>query len=196
MTNNNFLQKFKADDLILIAMLTAITIAVKAVVGILIRLLTGSVGIPGGALAGGFYMLWMALGIALIRKRGVAFLISLVQAIVLIITNTPGSHGIWTFFTYLAPSIAIEAVFLINYRKECNVLHFIFSVMIANIIGTFGSNLLFFRMSFIPLMFTLTAAAFSGAIGGVLGFITYKKVLETGLFKKKNSTDSEETDEV
>ena len=142
MASRKFLQKFTAYDLILIAMLSAITIAVKVIAGVLVRLLTGSLGIPGGALAGGFYMLWMALGIAIIDKRGAAFLVSLVQSVVLLITNTPGTHGVWTFLTYLTPAIVVEVVFFIRV-KGVNVLHFIFSVMLANMLGTYGSNLLF-----------------------------------------------------
>ncbi|NCA68102.1 MAG: hypothetical protein EOM87_08575 [Clostridia bacterium] len=185
MEKNNFLQKYTVFDLVLIAMLTAITVAFKAIAGELVRLITGPLGIPGGALAGGLYMLWLPLVIALINKRGAALLISLVQSIVLLITGLPGGHGIWTFLTYLAPALAVELIMLIKGSKEYNILHFIYSVIIANIIGTFGSNLVFFRISLLPLMFTLAAAALSGALGGIIGYFTFVKVKD--LFITKNS---------
>lgn len=166
-------------------MITAIAIAFKAIAGVLVRMITGPLGIPGGSLAGGFYMLWLPLGIALIDKRGVALLISLVQSLVLLIASVPGSHGIWTFLTYLTPALAVELVMLIQRKKGYNVLHFVFATIIANMIGTFGTNLLFFRMSLLPLMFTLVTAALSGAIGGFVGYITFIKINKTGLLNNK-----------
>lgn len=163
-------------------MLSAITIAFKVIAGVLVRLITGPMGIPGGALAGGFYMLWMPLGVALINKRGTALLIALVQAIVLLITGLPGSHGFMSFVTYSVPALAVELIMLIK-RNEYNILHFILSVIVANIIGTFGSNLLFFRISWLPLVFTLVAAAMSGAFGGVVGYFTYTNIKKTSIMK-------------
>lgn len=184
MDKNKFLQAFSIYDLIFIAMLSAITIAIKTIIGILVRMITGPLGIPGGALAGGFYMLWLALGLALVDKKGTAFIIALVQSIVLLITGLPGSHGIWTFLTYLTPGIIVEIVFLFK-KNNCNILHFIISTALANILGTFGSNLLFFRMDILPLSFTLVAAAFSGCIGGIIGYLVYKKIDKSGFMKRK-----------
>jgi ABC-type thiamin/hydroxymethylpyrimidine transport system permease subunit len=200
MNKRKFMQSYSVYDLILIAMLSAITIAIKTVVGILVRLITGPLGIPGGALAGGFYMLWLALGLALIDKKGVAFFIALVQAIVLLITGLPGSHGVWTFFTYLIPGIAVEFVFLFK-KNGYNILNFIIAIALANMLGTFGSNLLFFRMSALPLAFTLVAAAFSGCLGGIIGYMLYKKIDKSGLLKKKkvkqkNSEDVAEKEDI
>lgn len=183
MAKKGFLNSYKVYDLIIIAMLSGLGIAFKTVAGILVRIITGPLGIPGGALAGGLYMLWLTLGLAITGKKGSAFLISLIQAIVVLISGAPGSHGVWTLLTYLAPSVAIEAAFLIKMREH-NILHFIIATMLANIIGTFGSNLLFFRMSVLPLIFTLVAAAFSGSLGGVIAYFTFQKIQKTGLLKK------------
>lgn len=184
-----FLKAYTVFDLILIAMLTAVTIAFKAVAGTLVKMITGPMGIPGGALAGGLYMLWLPLGVALTDKRGAALLISFIQSVVLLISGMPGGHGAWTFLIYLLPALAVEAVMLIGSNKGYNVLHFIAAAVIANIIGTFGSNLLVFRISFLPLMFTLCAAAFSGAVGGVLGYFTFVKISKSGLLNKKFKKD-------
>lgn len=182
MPQKRFLNSYKVYDLIIIAMLSALGIAFKTVAGILVRMITGPLGVPGGALAGGLYMLWMPLGLSITGKKGTALLISLIQAVVLLISGAPGSHGIWTFLTYLAPAVLVEAVFLIK-GKQHNILHFVVATMLANIAGTFGSNLLFFRMSALPLIFTLVAAAFSGSLGGVIAYYTFQKIHMTGLLK-------------
>lgn len=179
----NFLQAYTIFDLVLIAMFTALTIAFKAIAGMLVRLITGPLGVPGGTLAGGLYMLWMPLGLCIINKKGVALLISLVQVVVLLITGAPGSHGIWSFFTYMAPALAVEIVFLFRFKGSVNILHFVLATMIANILGALGSNLLFFRLTWLPLLFTLAAAALSGAMGGVIGYVTYTKLKKTNLIK-------------
>ncbi|HHT83723.1 MAG: ECF transporter S component [Christensenellales bacterium] len=180
-------------DLILIAMLTALTIAFKALAGIFVRLITGPLGIPGGSLAGGLYMMWLPLGISIINKRGVAFIIALIQTLTLLITSLPGSHGIWTFLTYLTPAVLIEIVFFYKPKNGYNIMHFIVGVAIANIAGALGSNLLFFRLPAIPLLFTLAAAAFSGALGGALGHACFVNLQKTGLLKKfVQSSHSEE----
>lgn len=186
---NKYLKSFTVYDLVLIAMFSALTIAFKTIVGVLVRLITGPLFIPGGALAGGLYMMWMPIGLCLTNKKGVAFTISLIQVIVLLITSTPGSHGVWSFLTYLLPAIVIEIVFIFQRNNNINVLHFVVATMIANIIGTFGTNLLFFRLPWLPLVFTLTAAALSGAVGGIIGYLTFKKLLKTGMIQKMQNKE-------
>ncbi len=168
-------------DLVLLAMLTALSIAFKTVVGILVRMITGPIGIPGGALAGGLYMFWLPLAIALTGKRGSALVISGVQTIVLLTSGLPGSHGVWTILTYLVPALLVELVYIYKPKGGYNILHFITSTILANIAGTYGSNLLFFRLSLYPLLFTLLAAALSGAMGGIIAYFTLKLVKKTNL---------------
>jgi len=185
------LKIFGVFDLVLLAMLTALSIAFKAVVGILIRFITGPLGIPGGALAGGLYMLWLPLAIALTGKRGSAALIAAVQVVVMVTTGAPGSHGVWTPLTYMPPAILAELVFLYRPKNYYNAVQYVIATILANIAGTIGSNLLFFRMSFIPLMFTLLAAASSGALGGIVAYFAYSTVKKSGVLDKlRKSSDT------
>ena len=180
-----FLKSFSVYDLLLIAMFCALTIAFKAVITSLIRVITVPIRIPGGALAGGLYMFWMPLAVGIIGKKGSAFLMTLIQCIVLFITGMPGSHGILTFVTYLPPALAVELILLFKGKKDFNALHFIISCAVANVIGTMGSNIVFFELyDPIFLTFLLFAAAFSGSVGGILGFMVYKGATKSGLIKK------------
>ncbi|MDD3946658.1 MAG: ECF transporter S component [Clostridia bacterium] len=179
-----FLKSFALYDLILIAMLTALSIAIKTIAGTLVRMITGPLGIPGGALAGGFYMMWLPLAVALTNRRGTALLVAALQTLIMITTGAPGSHGIWTILTYMLPALPVELIFFFR-KKGYPILHFLAASALANITGTYLSNLLFFRMSFYPLMFTLLAAAFSGALGGVIGYFAYTKAQKAGIIKSK-----------
>ena len=69
------LDRFSLFDLIIIAMMEALGIAIKPVVVPLAHIITGPLFIPSGAVAGGFYMMWLVLGFGLTGKRGTAFLI-------------------------------------------------------------------------------------------------------------------------
>lgn len=179
-------KKFLLNELILIALLAAAATAVKVIVGVMVRTLTSSIGIPGGAIAGGFYMLWLAMGVGLIKKFGTAALVSMIQALTVFIGGLPGSHGILTFLTYVAPAIALDLVFLISKNKNYNILHYIVGTMIANIIGTYGTNLVFFRMPILPLLFVLSSAMLSGALGGVIAYLVIKKINTKPNYKLKN----------
>lgn len=193
------LKAFPVFDLVLLAMLSGLSIAFKVVVGTLVRMITGPIGIPGGALAGGLYMLWLPLAILLTGRRGSALIVSGVQTIVLLTAGLPGSHGFWTLLTYLLPALFVELVYLFRPKKGYNVLHFIFANILANITGTYvvatvlanlggtdGSVLPMMSLSLYPLLFMLLAAAFSGAVGGVLGHLVFLMVGKTGLIKSKN----------
>lgn len=170
------LNGFSVFDLIMIAVLASLGIAVKPIISSLTRIITGSLFIPGGALAGGFYMLWIVLGIGLIKKTGTGSLIGVVQAILVIATGTMGTHGIMSLVSYTLPGIAADIVFLFSKDKDYNVLHYVFGCIGANLIGTFISNILFFRLPGVTLVLILSAAALSGAIGGLVAYSIVKAI--------------------
>lgn len=184
------LKSYSVLDLVLIAMIAALATGFKTVATTLVKLITGPLGIPGGALAGGFYMMWLAIGYSVVGKFGVSFMISLVQALVLFTTSAPGSHGVWTFITYLIPGLCVDLVFLSARKSNANILHFMLSVIFANVLGTLGSYLLWFRLSMsgLWLAFSLTAAALSGAIGGLVAYSANKGIKRIGLIFKEDGT--------
>lgn len=175
MKSKTFL-KFNLNDLIIIAVIAALATAVKVVSGEIIRSFTSSIGIPGGAVAGGFYMMWLALGVGIVGKRGTATLVSLIQALLVFSGGLPGSHGILTLITYIIPGIAVDVIFAFNRKGVYTLLHFLFATMLANVMGTIGTNLIFFRLPFIPLLFTLISAMLSGSFGGVIGYYIWQNL--------------------
>ncbi len=188
--NMNWLRSFGVYDLVLLAMLTGLSIAFKTIVGTLIRLVTGPFGIPSGAIAGGLYMLWIPLAIVVTNRRGAGFLLALVQTVIMIATGAPGSHGVWTVFSYLTPALAVEIVYFVAVKRGHNILHFMIACLLANVVGTLASNFLFFRLAIEPLVFVLIAGALSGAIGGVIGYMVYLTLEKTGLLQIANARPS------
>src|SRR5690554_7397100 len=103
-----FLARYSVFELVIIALMACLGIAIKPVVVPLAHIITGPLYIPGGVVAGGFYMLWLVLGAGLVGKRGTATLIALVQAIMVVSIGVFGTHGIVSFLTYLLPGVAID----------------------------------------------------------------------------------------
>jgi hypothetical protein len=56
-------------DLVVIAMMASLGVAIKPVVVPLAHIITGPLYIPGGVIAGGFYMMWIVLGAGLVGNR-------------------------------------------------------------------------------------------------------------------------------
>jgi len=157
-------------DLILIAAMAALGIAVKVVVTPLIHVVSAPLLIPGGALAGGLYMMWLLVAVGLTGKRGSATLVGLVQAILVILVGGGSSHGLLSLISYTLPGLAVDAgLLLLRHRICCLPCAFICGIL-ANISGTVAVNMIFFRLPLTPLIFSLVVAAFSGGMGGVLSW--------------------------
>jgi ABC-type thiamin/hydroxymethylpyrimidine transport system permease subunit len=170
----NFFTKFTLFDLVIIAIVAALGIAMKPVIVPLIHIITGPLFIPGGAIAGGFYMMWIVVGAGLVGKRGAATLIALVQAIIVIAIGVIGTHGIMSLITYIAPGIAVEILLLAARQRGDNIFACFFAGMAANIAGTVLTNFVFFKLPLIPLILTLAGAALSGGLGGLLAYLIIK----------------------
>lgn len=165
-----FIARFSLFDLIIIAMMAALGIAIKPVIVPLAHILTGPLFIPGGVVAGGFYMMWLVLGAGLTGKRGTATLIGLIQALVELSIGFSGSHGVMGLLTYTLPGIMADlGLFVSGHRVCCSPCAFLTGMM-ANLGGTFMVNFIYFRLPAIPLLLSLSAAALSGGLGGIIAF--------------------------
>lgn len=168
MRRKKFLSSFSIYNLIIIALFAALGVATKPIVTSLVHVITGPLFIPGGAIAGGFYMFWLVLGAGIVKKNGTATLIGLVQGILVIATGIMGNHGIMSLISYTLPGLAVDVVFLFSKDKDYNLLHYVIGCMAANVTGTLISNALFFRLPFVTVVLIASSAALSGAIGGII----------------------------
>lgn len=162
------LSSFSVFELTIIAVVSALGVATKPIVVPLVHVITGPLFIPGGSIAGGFYMLWIVIGIGLVKKIGTGTLIGIVQSVLVIATGIMGNHGIMSIVSYTIPGFAADLIFLFSKNKNYNILHYVFGCMAANVAGTLISNIMFFRLPKITVAFILSSAALSGAIGGII----------------------------
>ncbi|WKY43653.1 ECF transporter S component [Eubacteriaceae bacterium ES2] len=185
-------EKMTLLDLVIISMMAALGIAVKAVLVPLVHIITGPLFIPGGSISGGIYMLFIVLAAILVRKTGAAFLVCLVQTILVIITGTMGSHGIMSIVTYLMPGIGIELLYLLLGKFKYSKGACFGAGVIANVLGSFGVNFVFFRLPLIPLLLTLSLASLSGGLGGLLAFAIAAQLKKFGYFKEAEMQTEED----
>ncbi len=178
------LDKFTVFDLIIIAMISTLGIASKPVIVPLSHIITGPLLIPGGVVAGGFYMLWLVLGAGIVGKPGTATLMGVVQALMVFGTGVFGSHGAMTLLSYSFPGLAVDLLlYLMRHRVCCPLCAFLAGVA-ANVTGSALVNVIYFRLPMIPLVLSLAVAALSGGLGGLVAY----KILQ--LVKKNNSFKS------
>ena len=166
----NCLSRFSIYDLLIIAVMAALGIVLKPFIATLARLVVGPLMIPGGAVAGGLYMLWLVLALALTGKYGASTLVGLVQALVIMFSGSIGSHGVMTLVSYTLPGVALDlGLFLLQHTVCCPGCAFL-AGLIANVTGTFIVNFIFFRLPGLFLCLILALAALSGGLGGLLAW--------------------------
>ena len=165
-----FFDKFSSFELIIIVVMAALGVAIKPIIVPIAHIICGPLMIPSGAMAGGLYMMWMVIGYGMVRKRGTAFLIALVQTLLVIFTGIVGSHGIMTFVTYLGPGLAVELVMFLVPRLGCNRGVCLGAGAAANIVGTLAVNYIFFRTPGVYLVLVMAIAALSGLVGGLISW--------------------------
>ncbi|WHH57771.1 ECF transporter S component [Petroclostridium sp. X23] len=178
-----FLNRFSVYDLLIIAMLSAAGIVCKPIITPLSHILLGAFPIPPGAVTGGLYMVWLVLGFGITGKRGTMTLIGLVQGIVVMATGMVGSQGVMSLLSYTMPGIAADLGLLIAGHRVCCLPCAFAAGMLCNITGTAMVNFVNYRLPVFPLVLSLSIAALSGGLGGVIGFEILQQIFK---FKKQD----------
>jgi ABC-type thiamin/hydroxymethylpyrimidine transport system permease subunit len=182
-----FIKKYSILEIIIIALMAALGLATKPIIVPITHMITGPLFIPGGAVAGGFYMMWIVLSASLVNKRGAATLTALTQALIVMVSGSFGSHGIISVVTYSIPGIMVDLFLLIFKRNFNSKIDFFIAGIVANISGTYLSNLVFFRLPLIPLAISLLSGSISGGLGGLVAYLIKKQLDKFGIEEYLNT---------
>lgn len=181
MSMNRLLKRFSIRDLVLSAAMAALGLAIKPIVVPLAHVISGPLMVPGGALAGGLYMMWLVVAFGLTQKRGTATLTGLVQAVIVVISGINGSHGVMSLLSYTLPGVAVDlGMFIIRHKIDGPVTAFIAGIL-ANVTGTLCVNMIFFSLPIIPLLLSICIAAVSGGAGGIIAWVLLKSLRKYGI---------------
>ncbi|MFA5365272.1 MAG: ECF transporter S component [Candidatus Bathyarchaeia archaeon] len=167
-------------DLVTIALLAGLGLATKGIVRPVIGVITGTLYIPTGAVAGGLYMMWPVMAHGLVKKTGAATLTALVQAIISLLVPF-GNFGVFSFIIYLCPGLAIDTFFLVSRHKSCCAVCCFGASAIANVVGTGLVGVIVLVLPLAPLVFSLVLAAISGGLGGIVAHILLIECRKLGL---------------
>lgn len=173
-----WLKSFTLFELVLIAAVAAMGIAVKPIVTPLVHLITGPLFIPGGSVGGGIYMMFIVMAVLLIPKGGVATFACIIQAIMAISTGVIGGHGFMSLFTYILPGIVMDMIRFTTRKTQMGSFEAFLIGGFGNLAGTFAANLVFFRLPIIPLALSLSAGLLSGGLGGILAYQMIRPIRE------------------
>ncbi|MCR4431124.1 MAG: ECF transporter S component [Tepidanaerobacteraceae bacterium] len=180
---SKFLNRFSPFDLIIISLLSACGIAIKPFVRLLTQMAVGTF-IPAGTVAGIIYMIWIVLACAIVRKRGTALLVGIVQSVLVVAFDMLGNRGIANLLTYVVPVIVMELGMLLIPGYVYSMLTGFLAGMLVNATGSLVVGAVFMRMPMIPLMVSTMVGGISGGIGGVIG---YRLAEIVRMFKKTES---------
>jgi len=177
------LKIFSTQDLLYIAIFSALGLAIKPLITPIAIMLSRLLMITGGSMFGGFYMMWIVLAIAMVRKPWTGFLVGFVQGIVMLALGYVGTHGALSLITFTLPGFTadITAFFIKDFSKPLS--HIILCIT-ANLAGTLIVSILIWQLPFIPLLISLGLSFLSGIVGGLLSFVIFKRLKFFGLAQK------------
>lgn len=179
-----FLHRYTIFDLLIIAIMAALGIALKPIITPLAHMIGTPLMIPSGALAGGFYMMWIVVAFGITGKYGTATLVAFVQALMVIFTGVVGSHGVMSLVSYTLPGLAVDLLlFIIGHRVCCLPCAFLAGAA-ANVAGNLAVNAVFFHLPPVFLVLVMAIAVLSGGVGGIIGWQLLKVLRRYNLIQK------------
>lgn len=172
------LKRFSIRDLILITSLAALGIAIKPLVNPLTKMISMPLGIPGGSLSGGLYMLWLVLAVVLVDKRWTGLIFGFLQAILVLLIGLAGKMGAFSLIAYTVPGLLADLLLLFGLRRDRLVSHLSLCAL-ANLGGSLVSALFFFHNP--PTIIAVNAALSiaSGIMGGWLSYGIWQTLKQT-----------------
>ncbi|MBD3288268.1 hypothetical protein GF337_05650 [candidate division KSB1 bacterium] len=165
-------------DAVFVTLMAACGLAIKPVVGPLSKLISTMLLLPGGSFAGAVYMLFPMLALLVVREKGTASLVGLIQGVIVTVSGIYGSHGILSIITYLFPCLAIDASYILLQRFD-NWLQYFIPPAMGNTVGALLVAILFLHLPLIPLLIGLIPAFIFGGIGGLLAKKLYGLLVQS-----------------
>jgi energy-coupling factor transport system substrate-specific component len=171
-------------DIVIIAVIAAITGVVNTGVGNLWYLANTSLGPLGGALLQGAFMWAYILAMLLIRKPGAALIVGIIEAVTEILLGN--AAGIGTLGWGLTQGLAIEAVMAISNYQKFDMLTAILAGAAASQFGTlwtsifYGWDPAYSRDVWLAVPINLVSGAI---LSGLLGYLLAKAISRTGLIR-------------
>jgi energy-coupling factor transport system substrate-specific component len=169
------LKRFSVRDLILIAAFAAIGIAIKPIVGPMVKMISTPLGIPGGSFAGGFYMLWLVLAVVIVDKATTGTVFGILQGLGVLIFGIAGNQGAVSLITYTVPGLVADLIYGLIRQRKGLAAHLLLCSL-ANVSGALMSAALIFRHPPLIMIGIASLSIGSGIVGGYLSFAIHSSL--------------------
>ncbi len=170
------IQNRPAQDIVFIALMAAMGIGSKPVVGPLAKSIASAFFLPAGTISGSIYMIWPMMALLAIRKPGTATLVGLVEAILVITVGSYGSHGLLSLATYTVPCLVMDIAFL-PYKIFGKEWLLVIPSGLANSAGTILVGRLLMHSPWSVLLIGAVIAFILGGAGGMLACALHRRLL-------------------
>lgn len=170
------MKKINVRDLILLAFFADIGFVSKRLIAPFANVLTDFLRVPGG-IGTAFSLMFLVIGACMIRRKGSATVMSLVQCILAMSLGMTGAMGMMSPIGYILPGIVIDLVIALSERYNTDLLISMTSANAAgSVMAALTANFIVFRLRGAVLALYLLIALISGGACGLLSAVIYKRI--------------------
>ena len=163
-------------ELILLAFFADIGFVSKRLIAPFANVLTDFLRVPGG-IGTSFSLMFLVIGACLIRRKGSAAAMALVQCILAMSLGMSGAMGMLSPIGYILPGIVIDLVIALCAGNRAGAL---FTMTAANaaasLTASLTANFIVFRLHGAVLGLYLLIALFSGGLCGMLSALIFRRI--------------------
>lgn len=163
-------------DLILLAFFADAGFAAKRLISPFANILTDFLRVPGG-IGTAFALMFLVIGACLIRRKGAATVMALVQCILAMSLGMTGAMGAMSPLGYLMPGIVIDLVTALCVRcKASSAVTMICANAAGSLAAALTANFIVFRLHGAVLSLYVLIALISGGICGILAEVIFRRI--------------------
>jgi hypothetical protein len=163
-------------DLILLAFFADIGFVSKRLIAPFANVLTDFLRVPGG-IGTAFSLMFLTIGACMIRRKGSASLMALVQCILAMSLGMTGAMGMMSPIGYIMPGIAIDIIVAVYLRYNVVLPA---AMTAANAAGSLTAaltaNFIVFRLHGAVLALYLLIALISGGLCGLMASFIFRRI--------------------
>ncbi|MDO4465705.1 MAG: ECF transporter S component [Bacillota bacterium] len=170
------MRKLRVKELIFIAICADLGLFSKRMISPFTNIITDALHIPGG-IGTSFSLMFLVLSVMLLKKKGVATLMSFIQCVIALSIGMVGSMGALSIIGYMVPGMVIDLLFVLTKKIQLTNME---KCALLNAIGALSAaltaNCIVFHLKGIVLALYGSVALFSGLLCGILGDILLRRI--------------------
>jgi hypothetical protein len=163
-------------DLILLAFFADIGFVSKRIIAPFANVLTDFLRVPGG-IGTAFSLMFLVIGACMIRRKGAAAVMGLVQCILAMSLGLTGAMGMMSPVGYILPGIIIDITIALCTRCNAGIpVTMITANAAGSVMAALTANFIVFRLHGAVLALYLLIGLISGGICGLIAAVIHRRI--------------------